>query len=342
MGRAVELAEAAQHRAAPNPTVGAVLVKENDIVAYGVTEPLGGRHAEVVCIDDARARHVDMTDTTLYVTLEPCGHHGRTPPCSDAIIEAGIPRVRYGVDDAHPAVSGEGLRALGAAGVDAKQTSHQDVIHACEALHRSFRHKILTGRPYVILKTAASLDGSMALSDGTSNWITSQASREKVHAIRANVSALVTGHGTIQTDNPRMTVRHVQSERHPQIYACLGSSRSNTKAHVFEKIPGRAETQVFITGEDGRVDLVALLGDVAKDGHHLVLIEAGPTLSRSFLNAGLVDEWWHFVAPKWLNGKRLFEAPVLAMSASSCFDDIIFNGSVGRDMLFVGPPRERC
>ena len=207
MLRAVELAAGVRASTSPNPWVGCVLVAADGRQVEGATQPPGGAHAEAAALAEAAATGVDMRGATAYVTLEPCNHHGRTPPCADALIDAGVARVVVGVADPDPQVRGAGIERLRAAGVEVTTGVAAEVV--TELLAPYVRHRE-TGRPYVVLKLAASLDGRTAAPDGTSRWITGEAARADAHRLRAESDAVLVGAGTVRADDPALTVRHVR------------------------------------------------------------------------------------------------------------------------------------
>lgn len=209
MERALELARQGRSWVAPNPLVGAVIVRNGAVLGEGFHERYGGRHAEANAVRDARERgNADLQGATLYVTLEPCSHHGKTPPCADLVIQCGISRVVYGMKDPNPLVAGRGLKRLQAAGIQAEAISAESGLErACGFLNRAFIKHITTGHPFITLKTALSLDGKTATASGESRWISCEESRADVHRLRAESAAILCGIGTVLADNPSLTVR---------------------------------------------------------------------------------------------------------------------------------------
>jgi diaminohydroxyphosphoribosylaminopyrimidine deaminase / 5-amino-6-(5-phosphoribosylamino)uracil reductase len=212
MRRALELAEDAMFRASPNPRVGCVIVRDGRILGEGATQPAGANHAEIEALQDARRNGHDPQGATVYVSLEPCSHFGRTPPCATALIEARLARVIAAIEDPNPLVAGRGLAMLREHGIDVRCG-----LLAAEAaeLNVGFFARMNRGRPWLRLKIAASLDGKTALASGVSQWITSEAARTDGHAWRARACAVLTGIGTVQADNPQLTVRLVDTPRQP-------------------------------------------------------------------------------------------------------------------------------
>lgn len=280
MAEAIAQAGTVRTSTSPNPWVGAVVVPAGDEpVALGATEPPGGPHAEVVALDlaDDAAR-----GATLYVTLEPCSHHGRTPPCTDAVIAAGVNRVVIGVLDPDPLVSGRGVERLRGAGVDVVVGVAADVIAAQLAPYLTHRR---TGRPLVVLKLAATLDGRIAAPDGSSQWITGAEARLDVHRLRAESDAIMVGAGTVRADDPALTVRGVTG-RDP-LRVVLG--RAPAHARVLPALE--------LTGEPGRV-----LDELGARGVLQVLIEGGATVAHRFHAARLIDRYVLYLAPALSGG----------------------------------------
>jgi diaminohydroxyphosphoribosylaminopyrimidine deaminase/5-amino-6-(5-phosphoribosylamino)uracil reductase len=269
MARALELAEQAQHRAYPKPTVGAVVVAGDEIVGEGATEE-DGRHGEVVALDAAGGQ---ARGATLYVTMEPCAHHGTTPPCVDAVLAAGIARVVAGSLDPNPDAGG-GLERLRAAGVEAL---HADSFEA-RRQNEAWRVWVTLGRPFVVFKAAVTLDGRVAVPGR--RWVSGEESRRHVHELRAAADAVAVGMGTVRLENPRLDAREVGARRQPRRLA-FGTG----------PLPEGSELELRSgTLED---ELRAL----AAEGVQSLLLEGGPTLAASFLRAGLVDKLLLFVAP---------------------------------------------
>jgi len=286
MGRAIRVAETARFTSAPNPWVGAVLVNGAQIFE-GATEPPGGPHAEVQAIAAAGAA---ARGAELFTTLEPCAHQGRTGPCTEAIIAAGIARVVVGVEDPDPVVKGEGIAKLRAAGI------RVDVGAGSAQIKRQlepYLHQRRTGRPFVVVKLAASLDGRTAAPDGTSKWITGEVARADVHRLRALSDAVLVGAGTIRADNPRLNVRDfVPPDGIPV-------ADVQPRRIVLGKVPADARVQPC-TEMSG--DLGALLDQLGQEGVLQLLVEGGPHVAGSFHRAGLVDSYIVYLAPTLFGG----------------------------------------
>ncbi len=291
MRRAIELAGA--HRTHPNPRVGAVVVDANGrILAEGAHDGVGSPHAETVALDRAGAA---ARGSTVVVTLEPCTHVGHTPPCTDALIEAGVSRVVVGAIDPDPRVAGGGVRRLREAGIEVIDGVLAD---ECEALDPAYFHHRRTGRPRVTLKAAATLDGQVAALDGTSQWITSPEARADAHRLRAEADAVLIGAGTLLADDPRLTVR-LPGYTGPQPVPVVVAGRRPLPpgARLWERpalivatdLRDEAETVVVPPGPDGRPDLGVALRALGERGLLDILVEGGPTLARSLWDRRLVD-----------------------------------------------------
>ncbi|ESQ17097.1 MAG: hypothetical protein N838_04360 [Thiohalocapsa sp. PB-PSB1] len=336
MARALRIARSGLYTTDPNPRVGCVLVRDNLVVGEGFHRRAGEPHAERNAIDLAGDA---ARGATAFVTLEPCCHHGRTPPCTDALLEAGIARVVVAMEDPNPIVSGRGLRRLRAAGVEVRTGLMEQM---ARALNPGFEKRMRGGMPYVRCKLAASLDGRTSMASGESVWITSADARRDVHRLRARSSAVVTGIGTVLADNPSMNVRLSSNEfpalwpnerpRQPLRVVVDTHLRMPVEARMLQ-LPGAtliatcedspraiaranaagAEVQVFPAAPSGGVDLHVLLCYLAEREINEVLIEAGPTLAGAALQAGLVDELLIYQAPHLMgdSARGLFHLPGL-------------------------------
>jgi diaminohydroxyphosphoribosylaminopyrimidine deaminase/5-amino-6-(5-phosphoribosylamino)uracil reductase len=320
MRRALELAERGRGLTAPNPMVGAVVVSDGEIVGEGYHERAGGPHAEVVALAAAGAR---SRGATMYVTLEPCSYHGRTPPCARAVIDAGIRRVVAALVDPNPRVSGRGLDALRAAGVEVAETILTD--HA-ERQNRAFVAAMRLGRPHVTLKAAMTLDGRIADRHGESKWITGDGARAAAHRLRSESDAIVVGVGTVLRDDPALTVRLERPwPREP--YRVVLDTRARTPVAARLIAAGTAARALVMTGgdadpariaaltaagatvvpvpsRDGRVDVRAALAALAEREVRAVLVEGGGEVHGAFVDAGLVDRVAVFIAPRLMGGRE--------------------------------------
>lgn len=325
--RALALAEQAVGLSDPNPRVGCViLAPDGHELGAGHTQAAGQAHAEVMALRDAAARGHDVRGATAVVTLEPCSHHGRTPPCCDALIAAGIARVVSAVEDPNPQVAGQGLARLQAAGLQVERADPA-VAAAARELNIGFFSRMQRGRPFVRLKSAISLDGRTALPDGRSQWITGEAARTDGHAWRRRAGAVLTGIGTVLADDPRLDVRLVPTARQPLRIVLDPQGRMPAGARLLQP-PGEAR----VIGP-GRADLHALLAELGGQGINELHVEAGPTLSGAFLDAGLVDELLVYQAPMLIGAGR----PLATLAPLAGLDDarrwqLIEATPVGQDL----------
>lgn len=300
-------------RTHPNPAVGAVLVKAGRVISTGYHARLGGPHAEAVALRVAGAR---AKGATLYSTLEPCDHHGRTPPCSDAIIAAGVKRVVYASSDPNPLVNGKGVRRLRAAGVEV--VAHV-LRRAADSLNQPFLKAMRTGLPWVTAKAAITLDGKLATSTGKSKWISSDASRKVAHQLRDVVDVVVVGASTVLADDPQLTVRLAKKgTRNPTRFVLDPYLRTSPRAKVYDTKAARTIVATLeavdspraqaltkrgvevwtMKGARGHIALEPVLRRLVKEGALHVLVEGGAGVHQSFLEAGVVDEVVLFMAPK--------------------------------------------
>jgi len=306
MGQAIVAAAASRRRVAPRPWVGAVVVPaaaEGHPGFVGATDGRIGPHAEVVALAAAGAA---AEGGTLYVTLEPCSHHGRTPPCADAVIAAGIERVVVALTDPDPKVAGAGLERLRAAGVDVELGVGAA---AAAAQLAPYLHQRRTGRPYVVLKMAASLDGRTAAPDGSSQWITGPEARLDAHRLRADSDAIVVGAGTVRADDPRLTVRLPADER--------GPDDTEPERVVLGHAPDGAAIQPCTEVEG---DLGSILDGLGARGVLQVMVEGGATVAHAFHSARLVDRYVIYLAPALFGGDDA--RGLFAGSGSPSIDDV--------------------
>lgn len=298
MGQAMAAAATVRRRVAPRPWVGAVVVPEgqSDHPGFvGATDGRTGPHAEIVALAEAGAA---ATGSTMYVTLEPCSHHGRTPPCADAVIEAGVSRVVVGVTDPDPKVSGQGIERLRTAGIEVEVGCRQSEI---ERQLAPYLHHRSTGRPFVVLKLASTLDGRSAAPDGSSQWITGDEARLDAHRLRADSDAILVGAGTVKADNPSLTVRLPEDEHSPgdtdPLRIVLGTAPADAAVHPCLELGG---------------DLGAVLDELGARGVIQLMVEGGPTVAHAFHAAGLVDRYVLYLAPAFFGGNDalgLFSGP---------------------------------
>lgn len=302
--------------AAPNPRVGCVLVSASgQTIGIGQTQQAGGPHAEVMALRDAAAQGHSTQGATAYVTLEPCSHHGRTGPCCDALVAAGIKKVVASMADPNPLVAGQGFDRLRAAGVAVEVGAGAE---AARELNIGFFSRMVRKTPWVRMKIAASLDGATALANGQSQWITSPEARADGHAWRARAGAVLTGIGTVLQDNPRLDVRLVHAPRQPVRVIVDSLLQTPVDAKIFEAggpvwiytalqgapqesaLLARGATVTCLPGARGKVDLVAMMKDLAQREINDLHVEAGSKLNGSLIREGLVDEFLVYLAPTLL------------------------------------------
>jgi diaminohydroxyphosphoribosylaminopyrimidine deaminase / 5-amino-6-(5-phosphoribosylamino)uracil reductase len=356
MRRALELAQRGLYTTQPNPRVGAVLARDNEIVGEGWHERAGQPHAEPNAIRAAGER---ARGATAYVTLEPCSHHGRTPPCVDALLSAGVARVVYAVGDPNPRVDGRGARLLRDAGVKVES----GLLEAdAAALNAGFFLRMRAGRPFVRLKSAASLDGRTALANGASKWITSEEARADVQHWRAQSSAVLTSAATVLADDPRLDVR-IEAPHQPLRVVLDRQRKVRAKARIL-RAPG--EVLLFAAASPSRrrqpgtemlgrariervrvlrshLDMRRVLARLAELEVNEVLVEAGPRLSGALLAAGLVDEWVLYIAPKLLgaDARPLTSLTRLGSIARAPHFELVESRPVGPDLRLRLQPRVR-
>jgi diaminohydroxyphosphoribosylaminopyrimidine deaminase/5-amino-6-(5-phosphoribosylamino)uracil reductase len=353
--RSLTLAELAVGLSEPNPRVGCVIVAPGaGVIGAGHTQRAGGPHAEVVALAAARAAGHDPRGATTYVTLEPCSHHGRTPPCCEALIEAGVAKVVVAVGDPNPLVAGRGIAHLRAAGIEVEVIGGEWGA-ASRELNIGFFSRMKRGRPWVRMKVAASLDGRTALESGASQWITGEAARTDGHAWRKRAGAVLTGIGTVRDDDPRLDVRLVDTAVQPLRVVVDSRLEIDPRARILQP-PGRAlvyttridqtlandtvEVACLPADASGKTDLAALLADLARREVNELHVEAGEKLNGSLLRAGLVDELLVYMAPRLLGpGRGLAVIGPLASLADSLDFEFVDVERVGADLrLRLRPP----
>jgi diaminohydroxyphosphoribosylaminopyrimidine deaminase/5-amino-6-(5-phosphoribosylamino)uracil reductase len=368
LGKALDQATLGLTLTSPNPRVGCVLTDSSDfILGQGHTQRTGAAHAEVMALRDAAANGHSVAGATAYVTLEPCSHHGRTGPCCDALIAAGISRVVATHEDPNPLVAGNGFARLRAAGIAVEVLPANDplAIQARE-LNLGFFSRMIRRQPWVRMKIAASLDGKTALNNGSSQWITSPEARADGHAWRARACAVLTGIGTILQDRPRMDVRLVQTTRQPQLVVVDSRLQTPVDAPIF--IAGRAvfiysaaqndakkmaleqrgATVICLPGSradgtpTGRVNLSAMLLDLGRREINELHVEAGHILNGSMVQEKLVDELLVYLAPKFVgNGREMADFGPLSQLDQSMQLDFSSTTPMGPDLRIVARVRGR-
>jgi diaminohydroxyphosphoribosylaminopyrimidine deaminase/5-amino-6-(5-phosphoribosylamino)uracil reductase len=347
MARALQLARRGLFSTAPNPRVGCVVVRDGRVITEGWHEKAGLPHAEAVALSALAAAGETAQGATAYVTLEPCSHFGRTPPCADALIAAGVSRVVAAMQDPNPLVAGQGLAKLAAAGV-----AVESGLLATEAqeLNIGFVSRMTRGRPWLRLKVAASLDGKTALNNGVSQWITGADARRDAHAWRARSCAVLTGIGTVKDDNPRLTVREVQTTRQPLKVVIDSRLETSPDAAVLDggkvlivaaadnergdALRARGAEIVLLPNAQGKVELHDLLLELGRRGINEVLAEAGTRLNGSLLRESCVDELLIYQAPILIGdaGRGMFGLAELADLAGVTRLNIIERRAVGADV----------
>lgn len=353
MQQALDLASRAVGLSEPNPRVGCVIVSADGqrVLGQGHTQAAGQAHAEIMALRDAAAQGHSVAGATAYVTLEPCAHHGRTGPCCDALAAARISKVIAALPDPNPLVAGQGVARLRAAGVDvllgpgAAQSRELNI---------GFFSRMTRKTPWVRLKVAASLDGRTALDNGESQWITSQAARADGHAWRARAGAVLTGIGTVLEDDPRLDVRHVPVARQPAAVVVDSRLEMPPGAAIFlpERalliycavqdparrlaLEARGATVIALPGPGGKVDLAAMLRDLAQRKINELHVEAGPKLNGSLVREGLVDELLVYLAPRLVGqGRPMAQfGPLAALDAAAPFE-FMSAQKIGPDMRLV-------
>jgi diaminohydroxyphosphoribosylaminopyrimidine deaminase/5-amino-6-(5-phosphoribosylamino)uracil reductase len=311
---------------APNPRIGCVIVRDGVVIGAGHTQPAGQAHAEIRALRDAAARGNDVRGATAYVTLEPCSHHGRTPPCSDALVAAGLGRVVAAMVDPNPLVAGRGLAQLEAAGIEVASGL---MAHEAHELNIGFFSRMQRGRPWVRLKTAASLDGTTALDNGVSQWITGPEARADGHAWRARASAILTGIGTVAADDPQLTVRGVDLPKQPRRVIVDSRLDIDLGARILQGDPcwivaaspdaaklnalrSAGHDVILLPNAAGKVDLPALMMELGRREINELHVEAGAKLNASLVREHCVDELLVYLAPSLIGpGQGMFGLPAL-------------------------------
>lgn len=353
--RAVALAEQSVGLSDPNPRVGCVLhTASGQLAGEGFTQQVGGPHAEVMAMRDAAARHAPLAGGTAWVTLEPCAHHGRTPPCADALIASGLSRVVVALGDPYSEVAGRGIQRLRAAGIRVDLAEDGPARQAAQALNIGFLSRVQRGRPWLRLKVAASLDGRTALPNGRSQWITGPAARQDGHAWRRRAGAVLTGIGTVLADDPQLDVRLVATQLQPLRVVVDSAFRTPPTARLLQAtgrvlivgaqghsarmagLRAAGAELLLLPGHDGRVDLPALLAQLATSGICELHVEGGAVLNAALLGADLVDELLVYTAPRLLGpGRGMAALPELAALEAALAFDFIDCQRTGTDLRLL-------
>ncbi|MCG6875234.1 MAG: bifunctional diaminohydroxyphosphoribosylaminopyrimidine deaminase/5-amino-6-(5-phosphoribosylamino)uracil reductase RibD [Betaproteobacteria bacterium] len=348
MAQALALAERGLFTTTPNPRVGCVIVRDGAVIGTGWHQRAGEPHAEVIALREAGAR---AAESTVYVTLEPCSHHGRTPPCTDALIAAKAARVVAACEDPNPLVAGQGIARLRAAGIEVDVGLMSD---AARELNIGFVSRMTRGRPWVRMKIAATLDGKTALANGRSQWITSTEARRDGHAFRARACAVLTGIGTVKDDDPQLTVRDVATTRQPLRVLVDSRLEVPLSARILEggnvlvaaaveegtraaALAARGAEVLSIPNAAGKVELGELVSELGRRGVNEVHVEAGFKLNGSLVAAGVVDELVIYLAPSLIgeSGRGMFNLPELTDLAARVQLSIRDVRQVGADVRIV-------
>lgn len=326
VGLALQWASKGMFSTTPNPRVGCVIVKDQLVIGEGYTQPAGQAHAEVQALRDAAGRGADVRGATVYVTLEPCSHFGRTPPCADALVHAGVGRVVAAIADPNPLVAGQGLAILRKAGIE---TVCGVMEREATELNIGFFSRMQRGRPWVRMKAAASLDGKTALHNGQSQWITSAGARADGHHWRARACAILTGIGTIKADDPQLNVRAVLTPRQPQRIVIDSALQIAPEARVLQGggawiVAARPDAEkeaalrergaeiIMLPNSYGKVNLPALMDELGRRQINELHVEAGYKLNGSLIREACVDELLLYLAPGLLgDAQGLFDLPAL-------------------------------
>ena len=353
------LAEQAVGLSDPNPRVGCLIVSADGatLLGQGHTQAAGGPHAEVMALRDAHSRGADVRGATVYVTLEPCAHHGRTPPCCDALVAAGVGRVEIAVGDPNPLVNGQGTARIAAAGI-AIGRAPDDVALRARELNVGFFSRMERGRPWVRMKIAASLDGRTALPNGASQWLTGPDARADGHAYRRRAGAVLTGIGTVLADDPSLDVRLVETAKQP--LRCVVDARLDTPpaARLFDSpspvllftastdaarraaLRARGAEIVDVPQREGRLELDAVLDALAARHVNELHVEGGARLNGALLETGRVDELLLYVAPTLLGpGRAMAELATLSSLAAARAYDFHDAAKVGADLRILARTR---
>lgn len=365
MAKAIKLAKKGLYSTHPNPRVGCVIVKDSQLLGQGYHVRSGEGHAEVNALADAKNKGVSVEGATAYVTLEPCSHQGKTPPCADALIKAGIAHLVYGMQDPNPQVAGEGLKRIAKAGIDIVGP----ILEAqCEALNPGFIKRMREGLPFVRVKLAMSVDGRTAMESGESQWITGSEARQDVQRLRAQSDAIITGIGSVLADNPSMTVRIDHNDQavdaktvrqplrvvmdtalsilpeakilHPSKQACVFCVEEEVESEHLDVLQEKGVIVRFAPrGEDGRLDLLEAMEQLADAGINEVLVETGAELAGGFIQAGLVDEIVVYMAPKLLGStaRPMFQLPLETMEEALDLE-LKSVRQIGQDLRLVYVP----
>ncbi|WP_456325042.1 bifunctional diaminohydroxyphosphoribosylaminopyrimidine deaminase/5-amino-6-(5-phosphoribosylamino)uracil reductase RibD [Desulfonauticus submarinus] len=362
MKMAISLAKKGKGKTAPNPCVGAILTQDGQVVAKGYHRKYGRAHAEVEAITDAKKKGIDTSKCSLFVTLEPCNHYGKTPPCTKAILEAKIKEVYIGTLDPNPKVNGGGAQFLQQQGV---KVIYPILEKECQNLIRDFYCWTIQKRPFFYLKLASTIDGKIATSTGASNWISCEKSRRLVHKLRSKVNGVLIGGGTLRKDNPKLTVRLKHTSSTPKaiiltkhlpsnpIQYYLGSKRPQETIFFALQTKDNQKTinsfqnlgikTILVPEKDNFLDLDKVASWLFQNQYYYILIEGGGFIAQSFFFNHLVDEFWLFLAPK-IMGDQAGISSFWGRKANSIQDCLSLklkkHRKVDQDLLLIFQPRD--
>ena len=347
MQQAIALAETSLYITSPNPRVGCVIVRDDTLLAQGATQQAGGMHAEAVALQEAREKGHDLRHATVYVSLEPCSHHGRTPPCVEALIQAGVSRVVIALCDPNPLVGGQGLARLRAAGISVTLGVGTE---QALALNPGFVSRMTRGLPWVWMKSGVSLDGHTALPGGESQWITGPLARADGHHWRARSCVVLTGIGTVRSDNPLLNVREVETPRQPMLAVVDARFEIDEASRLFDgrkiwvfvcridqskadRLAKRNVEVVVMPSSPAGVDLPSVMRWLAAHEINEVHVEAGARLSGALLQTGCIDELLVYMAPLLLGeGRGMADIPPVTALASAERFEFTESSQVGTDL----------
>lgn len=358
MAHALKLAEQGRGRTSPNPVVGAVIVKEGSIIGEGWHKKCGQNHAEINAFENAAERGNDVSGADMYVTLEPCSHYGRTPPCAKAIIEKKIKNVYVGMLDPNPLVAGRGIGMMKDAGI---QVETGILERECLGINEIFIKYITTKRPFVVMKTAMTLDGKIAAHTGDSKWVSGEDARNLVQRMRDSLTGIMVGIGTVLADDPQLTCRLACGRDPIRIIAdsrlsipleakvlrdenCIIAATTECEREKMDRLKEKGISVLLTEPENGRVNLRQLMEQLGERGIDSILLEGGGALNEAALKAGIVDRVAAFIAPKLIGGANA-KTPVegegfAKMSQAICLENVEMR-SIGGDFLIQGTPERK-
>lgn len=353
MAQALKLAEQGRGRTSPNPVVGAVIVRNGMIIGQGWHKKCGENHAEINAFEDAAAKGQDVSGADMYVTLEPCSHYGKTPPCAKAIIEKKIKAVYVGLLDPNPLVAGKGIDMMRAAGIQVQTGILEE---ECRRINEIFLKYITAKRPFVVMKTAMTLDGKIAACTGDSRWVSGPESRQVVQQMRNSLTGIMVGIGTVLSDDPQLTCRleggrdpiRIIADSHLRIPLdakvlrdenCIIAATRECDRKKLRTLEERGISVILTEPEEGKVDLQELMSCLGEQGIDSILLEGGGDLNEAALKAGIVDRAVTFLAPKFIGGRDA-KTPVEGRGFSKMSQALNLHNmevkKIGSDLLIQG------